>query len=483
MAYRYDDDDGYRADRGRDHRYEGYDRPGASRAVEPKYDYSDDNSSEDGRSKRRREKKYREDDRYDRQTDRYDDRQRDRGYDRGSKSYPQSPEKRRSYSPDYVDADDIRDAGPRSLKSSDDWDMDYKGKSKVSDGRYEKNKKRYNSPTRYTRNDEPKRDNYPSSNDSKYEFPEHSPVDYEYPEYSRADKRRRKPKEHEDLRKRNSGPYDNNLENEIPDADYGEEAHYQKQPARGDKGKGGKRKGLNRAQDDTSFSGRSPGRDRFTEDLPADCGSDSSCSDTNLGVIAGTRMADKNYEQSRAIRNTDDQGKRLKREENDDLAVAGTSAVVLATRGGAHDNLAFELNERSDRRRTDYRQMGNSTSIEPYEGQGRPSRSNTSGPRSHTNIEDDITSITIDDDNVSSTSSAMERRMNTAKTGLARKRLRRAGPLTEDEELLAVMGDGRAAARLREHQRAELEGRKVLKHDGKEDIAKKYGDLYRQTIK
>ena len=479
MAYRCGDGDGgytgYRADRGRDRRYDEYDRLGTSRAPEPEYDYSDENSSEDGRTRRYRRHKD------DNRRSRYNDRQRDRSYDRGSRSYPQNPEKRRSYYPDYDEADDIddiRNAGPRRLKSSDDF----------GGGHYEKNRNRYNGPNRYTKNEESqsrggRKDNYPSSDESDQEFPEYNPGDYEYPVYAKVDRNRKKTKKDEDYRRRNerrnSRPYDNNLEDGIPEADYVNEMNVQKD----DKGKGRKRKGPNRLQDDSSVGDRPSGRDEFIEDLPADYGSDSSSLDVKIGVATGAKTADKNHKQSKAIRDIDNQRKRLKPQESDDLVVDGTSDIILASRDGSHDNQGFELNERRDRRRTDSRQMGNSTSVEPNDGGGNYGQGHPSRSRGQISV-DDVTSITIDnDDDASSTSSTMERRAVRPTTGLARKRLRRAGPLTENEELLAVMGDGKAAARLREHQRAELKDKKIRKHDEKRDIAKQYGDLYRQTIK
>ena len=453
MADRYGDGEGghsaHRRDRGRSRRDDR-----SAQYREPDYDYSDGNDSyRDRRNRdydRLNHRRYKQNDRRQgNEGSANKERRRKKGYNPQSRSYPQSPEKKSSYSPDYSD-DDINDVTPRRLRSSDDWGMDYDSGPSRDRGQYKRDmsrKKSSKSPNRY----------YSYDSDESYDG------------YNR------------NVTGRGSGPYDNNIGDGFPEADYGYDdvGHYQDKTFATDKGKKkgkGKSSGLNRVQDGD--------RDGFTEDLPADYGLDSSSFDNNVaGAVTSINIPAADYAVVNRHRENEggDQNKKLKENDNAaDYAAVGTSGLALATKGSqqyaGQDNLAFELEEYN-------RQMGNSNSIEPYgsgghynQGEGHPSRLR--------GVDDDITSVTIEDydDDALSTSSANERRIRPT-TGLARRRLRRAGPLTEDEELLAVMGDGKAAARLREHQREQLKDRRNRKPDDKEDFARHFGDLYRQTIK
>ena len=422
MVDRYGEDEGgysgYRWDRGRDRRGEV-----TAQYREPDYDYNDGNDSYvDRRNRdydRPKERKYKQNDRRQGHEGR---RRVDTGYDKESRSYPQSPQKKRSYSPDYSH-DDINDVSPRRLRSSDDWGMDYDSRPSRDKKKSSKSKNRY-----------PSYDSDESYDGSR------------------------------NVRRRGSGRYDNNTDDGFPEADYGYDDDNKDKRRKKIEGKGG---GLNRG-----------GRDGFSEDIPADYGSNSSSFDNKgVGAVTSVNIPSPDY----AVVNKKNGGDQKNTKNNDgDYAAVGTSGLALTAKGSrqyaGHDNLAFELEEIEFDE-----QMGNSNSVAPYNGGGRYDQGEGHPSRSR-GVDDDITVISVDDDDAFSTSSTKELR-NRPTTSLGQRRLRRAGPLTEDEGLLAVMGDGKAAARLREQQREQLKDRRSRKPDDKEDFARHYGDLYRQTLK
>ncbi len=110
----------------------------------------------------------------------------------------------------------------------------------------------------------------------------------------------------------------------------------------------------------------------------------------------------------------------------------------------------------------------------------RPRRLPRDGGEKSPSFGTDVSTIDIGDGEGSDASASRPR------TGLAVKRLRRAGPLTEDDELNAILGDAKAAARLRDQQRAQLKQRatrmKATEADKAQDVNRQYGDLYRQTL-